>query len=181
MIASDAIALPEAATGDAKTYLRVGHDGEDALIAGVLKSAVELCEQFTGQVLIAREIRETVPVEAVRAWRRLSRTPVRAVLSVEGIGESGNAAALPVTAYSIDLDTNGDGWIRVTQPGAVRRILVTYEAGMAADWGEVPEALRQGTVRLAAHLYAHRDGASDEGPPAAVTALWRPWRRVRLA
>jgi hypothetical protein len=43
----------------------------------------------------------------------------------------------------------------------------------------VPEPLRQGIVRLAAHLYAAR-GEVEAVPPAAVAALWRPWRRVRL-
>jgi hypothetical protein len=47
-------------------------------------------------------------------------------------------------------------------------------------WSEVPEALRQGMVRLAAHLYAHRDREEGAGPPAAVTALWRLWRRLGL-
>lgn len=40
------------------------------------------------------------------------------------------------------------------------------------------EPLRQGIVRLVAHMHLHRDG--DQSPPAAVAALWRPWRRMRL-
>jgi uncharacterized phiE125 gp8 family phage protein len=51
---------------------------------------------------------------------------------------------------------------------------------MATDPNGLPEALRHGIVRLAAHLYSHRDEAEQAGPPAAVTALWRPWRRLRL-
>ncbi len=45
----------------------------------------------------------------------------------------------------------------------------------------VPAPLRQGVVRLAGHLHAHRDETDAAGPPAAVTALWRPFRRMRLA
>lgn len=41
-----------------------------------------------------------------------------------------------------------------------------------------PPAVVQGIIRLAAHLYAHRD--DDAGPPAAVAALWRPYRQMRL-
>jgi uncharacterized phiE125 gp8 family phage protein len=53
---------------------------------------------------------------------------------------------------------------------------------MAAGWAALPAALRQGVVRLAAHFHAHRTGetARPQEPPAAVTALWRPYRRVRL-
>jgi len=43
----------------------------------------------------------------------------------------------------------------------------------------LPEPLRQGIVRLAAHLYTVR-GEAEAPPPACVAALWRPWRRLRL-
>lgn len=49
MIASDAIVLPATATDDAKAYLRVAGNNEDALIAALLRSAAELCEQSAGR------------------------------------------------------------------------------------------------------------------------------------
>jgi hypothetical protein len=52
--------------------------------------------------------------------------------------------------------------------------------GIALDPNGVPEPIRQGVLRLVGHLFAVRDGADGE-PPAAVTALWRPYRRLRLA
>ena len=152
-----------------KAYKRIEHEAEDGLIAALVRTAAGLCEGFTGQALIAREVVETLPVSS--EWRRLAITPVR---SIDAVGE------LPVDGYAIDIDANGDGWVRVTQAGAVARLSVIYQAGMAAEWNGVPEALRQGIVRLVAHLHAHRDRAGDEGPPAAVAALWRPWRRMRL-
>ena len=51
---------------------------------------------------------------------------------------------------------------------------------MADDENGVPEPIRQGVLRLVAHLFTVRDGDGGE-PPAAVTALWRPYRRMRLA
>jgi uncharacterized phage protein (predicted DNA packaging) len=54
-------------------------------------------------------------------------------------------------------------------------------AGLSVDWSTSPAPLRQGIVRLVAYFYAHRDAADDAGPPAAVAALWRPYRRMRLA
>lgn len=172
-----AAALP-AAIGEAKAYLRIEHEEEDALIAGLLRAATGLCEAFTGQALIARPVRETIPARP--EWRRLARTPVRAITGVEGLPAEGSAFALPADAYAIDIDGNGDGWARVIRPGAAGRAIVTYEAGIAADWNGVPEPVRQGVVRLAAHLFTHRDAADGAGPPAAVAALWRPWRRMRL-
>src|SRR3546814_297108 len=94
-------------------------------------------------------------------WRRLSLTPVRAVDAVE------NDASEPVSAdnHAIDIDANGDGWVRMSS-GPTTTIRVRYQAGMAADWNGVPEPLRQGIVRLVAHMHLHRDG--DQSPPAAV-------------
>lgn len=163
---------------EARAFLRIETGEEDPLLAGFVRSATELCEAFTGQALIARDAEQILP--ASREWQRLALTPVRAISAVTGLPADGASFALPVDAYAIDIDANGDGWVRVTQPGAAGRVRVDYSAGMAADWNGVPEALRQGIVRLTAHLFTHRDGATDAGPPAAVTALWRPWRRMRL-
>ena len=69
----------------------------------------------------------------------------------------------------------GDGWVRRRQAGAVTRVRVGGTAGMADDENGVPEPIRQGVLRLVAHLFTARDGEGGE-PPAAVTALWRPYR-----
>ncbi|RJF90782.1 head-tail connector protein [Sphingomonas cavernae] len=164
---------------EVKAFLRIENGDEDALIAGLIRSATEMCERFTGLALIARSVEEVVP--AVREWRRLGMTPARAITSLIGLPADGASFALPVDAYAVDIDANGDGWVRVMRPGAAGCVRVSYEAGLAADWNGVPEALRQGIVRLVAHLFTHRDGKDDAGPPAAVTALWRPWRRMRMS
>jgi len=164
---------------EVKAYLRLEAGDEDALIAWLIRSATGLCERFVGQALIAREAEEIVPASC--AWRRLSLTPVASVGAIEAIGEDGAATPLAVEDYAIDIDGDGDGWVRVTGTGDARRVRVTYVAGMGADWNAVPEPLRQGIVRLSAHFYVHRDGVDGTGPPAAVAALWRPWRRMRLS
>lgn len=175
----EAIAVPADAVDEAKTYLRIEHDEEDALIARLAASAIRHGEGFTGLVFLERQCSERVPVSA--AWQRLAATPVRAIVAVTGIPAEGVAFALPPDGYALDIDGNGDGWVRVTQPGNARRIEVTYRAGIATGWGVIPEALKQGALRLTGHLHAIRDAADDPGPPAAVAALWRPWRRMRLS
>jgi uncharacterized phiE125 gp8 family phage protein len=178
MVTGEAFNPGADALGEAKACLRVVGGDEDALAERLLRSAGEICEQFTGKVLLAREFRETVAASA--AWQRLRRVPVQSITAVEGLRPDGLAAALPVDAYRIDIDARGDGWIRVTAAGEATRVRVTYQAGLAAQWSGAPEALRQGIVRLAAHFYTHRDAAEGGAPPAAVSALWRPWRRLGL-
>ena len=166
------------AAAEAKAYLRVEGAHEDALLDRLVGSATALCEAFTGQWLLAREGTETVP--AAGAWRRLLATPVRAILGADGLPADGEPFALASAAFAVDIDARGDGGVRIADPGQARRARVRFEAGLAAEWDGLPEPLRQGIVRLAAHLFTHRDGAGEAGPPAAVTALWRPWRRMRI-
>ncbi len=163
---------------EAKAYLRIEHGDEDALISRLIATATTLCEQFTGQVLVARTVTETVA--ATGDWRRLRATPVRAITSVEGLAATGMPFALAVGSYAIDIDAAGDGWVRVQASDGTQRAVVSLEAGMAADAGGLPAPLGQGILRLVAYLHTHRDSADDDGPPAAVAALWRPWRRMRL-
>ena len=180
MKAPPALPVPLA---EVKAFLRIGTSEEDALLAGLVRGAAETCEAFTGRALVARDLEEILPASS--AWTRLGAAPVLAIDAVAALDRDGEAQALPAEAYAIDIDAAGDGWVRVTMPGAAKRVRVTYAAGMARDAGRLPEALRHGIVRLAAHLYTYRDrdpgsGTGGAGPPAAVTALWRPWRRLRL-
>lgn len=161
----------------AKAYLRIAGSEEDALLAGFLRTATEYCEGFTRQALIEREAEETISARPV--WTRLSQAPVRAIISVSVAGDP-EPVPLDPADYAIDIDAAGEGWVRVLRSGGVGRVIVRYAAGRAADWNGVPEPLRQGIVRMAAHLYVHREAADAGAPPAAVTALWLPYRRLRI-
>ncbi|MEA3541395.1 MAG: hypothetical protein U9R77_04665 [Pseudomonadota bacterium] len=172
---SGALAAPLA---ELKAYLRMEQDGEDAVLAGLLRGAAALCEQFVGQWLIARDARDTVAGGG--GWQRLAARPVLAVTQVSAVDADGASAPLPIDAYAIDIDAAGDGWVRSTRAGDDRVLTVAYRAGMAAEMNGLPEALRQGIIRLAADHYLAR-GSEDAAPPAVVSALWRPYRRMRLA
>ncbi|PWG01839.1 head-tail connector protein [Sphingosinicella humi] len=178
MISGDPLVPGAEALGEAKAYLRVEGSDEDAMLERLIGSAAELCERFVRQALLRRGFSETLELSG--AWTRLGVAPVQAISGVEGVRSDGSAFAISAEAYAIDIDAHGEGWVRVSQAGDAVRIKVAYQAGLAADWASLPEALRQGMVRLTAHLFTHRDGPGDAGPPAAVTALWRPWRRMRI-
>lgn len=178
-MASGIEAPPAAAVAEARAYLRIEGGEEEGLLAMLVATGMALCERFTGLALIEAPRRVAMAV-APGAWRRLPVAPVRAITAVAAIDAAGIEQALAPADHAVDIDAAGEGWVRVTAPVA-GRIAVDFVAGMAPDWAGLPAPLRQGVVRLAAHLHAHRDEADDAGPPAAVAALWRPWRRVRLA
>lgn len=176
MIARD-MAAAAVSMAEAQAYARVETGEEEALLAGLVRSASALCEAFTGQVLVMRDFVEVIA--ATSEWQRLTLNPMRSIDLVEAVAADGSAVALAANDYAVDIDARGDGWVRIV--GAVEgRIRVSGQAGMASDANGVPEPLRQGILRLVAHLFATRDSGGGE-PPAAVTAMWRPYRRMRLA
>ena len=170
------LAEPIVSLGEAQAFLRVETGEEEALIAGLIRTASAVCESFLNQVVIARDF--VVDVQARSAWERLPLSPVRAIASVEAVDGAGTAVAMLPDSYSVDIDASGDGWVRLASR-STKRIRVTGSTGMAVDQNGVPEPIRHGVLRLVGHLFSARDG-EGEAPPAAVTALWRPYRRARL-
>lgn len=170
--------IPSDLISEVKDFLRLDHDQDDAAISDLLVSAVLLCENFTRQLLIARTVTEILPVRNI--WQRLSQLPVQVIGTAEDLASDGTATDLPVEDYAIDIDSEAYGWLRLTSGAALSRLRVTYVAGLAEDWADIPASLRQGIVRMAGYLYANRDDPEAEGPPHAVTALWQPHRRIRI-
>ena len=166
---------PAVTMAEALAFARVETGEEEALLAGLVRTATALCEGFVGQALIARGFVEMVPASV--NWQRLAQGPVRVIDVVERVAADGSVTALMPSQYEIDIDSRGDGWVRSNVDGRLR---VGGAVGLAQDENDVPEPIRQGILRLVAHLYATRDGPGGE-PPAAVTALWRPFRKMRLA
>jgi len=172
------LAEPIVTMSEAQAYVRIETGEEEAVLAGLIRSASALCEAFLGQVVIARAFTLELPVSG--KWERLLTAPVKSITGIEAVNADGAAAMLTSDAFAIDLDSSGDGWVRVLSPGEARRVRVSGTAGLAEDENGVPEPIRQGVLRLVAHLFTARDGDGGE-PPAAVTALWRPYRRMRIS
>jgi uncharacterized phiE125 gp8 family phage protein len=165
-------AEPIVTLAEAQAFARIDTGEEEALVAGLIRSASCLCEAFLGQVVVEREFAEAIPQRT--EWQRLSIAPVRAISEVTVGGVS-----LPASGYATDIDAHGCGWVRLVNPGSSGAAQVSGSAGLALSQNGVPEAIRQGVLRLVAHLFTARDGEGGE-IPAAVTALWRPFRRTRL-
>lgn len=159
-----------AAVAAVKARLRVASSDEEALIAAFAETALGLCERVIGQATIARTMSQAVA--SCGGWQRLAARPVTAIGAVTDPG----GAELASEAYGIDVDADGLGWVRIAT--AQTKARVTFTAGLASGWDALPAAIREGAAMLAAHLFDDRTG---EAPvPAAVTALWRPFRVMRI-
>ena len=128
-----------------------------------------------------RPPRKCSPPTALAA--RWPRARSRRSLAVEAVAANGARTALAAEAYALELDADGGARVRRGEPGcAPAAIAVRFVAGLAANWSALPESLRHGIIRFAAHQHRARENCSpSRSRPAAVTALWRPWRVMRLA
>lgn len=167
----------DAGVAETKEWLRIETASDDATIEALVRAAIGMAEDFCGQHMFARAGVEVLALSS--EWTRLRACPVSAITAARALASSGTATALAVGGYSTDITGDGDGWVRVSEARSETRLELDIVAGIAADWASLPDSLRQGIVRLAAHLFTERE--SSDPPPAIVTALWRPWRRMRLA
>ncbi|WP_338467030.1 hypothetical protein RXV95_00280 [Novosphingobium sp. ZN18A2] len=172
--------LSPAALGELKAWLGVTTAHDDAELLALLGAALDLCEGFTGTMPLEAGCEDVLPARA--AWQALSARPVQAITALAALAIDGSRRPLDPTDYELDLGADGTGRLRLLAPVGEGRIVAGYTAGLSPDWAGLPEALRQGLVRLAAFQHRERDsGGASPLPPAAVSALWRPWRRVRVA
>ncbi len=178
MLSIDPLSPDGVMLSGARAFLRFESDDDDPSLEPILLAAIGHAERFTGQLLIRRGVSEIL--SAGSGWQTLSAFPVVSVTGVTGIPAEGSSFALDPAAWEAKIGSRGEAYIRVLQPGIAGRVEIAAQAGFAATWTDLPEVLRHAILRLAGHLHTHRDAEGDAGPPAAVTALLRPWRRVRL-
>jgi uncharacterized phiE125 gp8 family phage protein len=155
-----------------QAYVRVETGEEEALLAGLLRVASEMGETFLNQALIARTFE--LEVRPSQGWTLIPIQPVRTVIDVR---RARGGEVIDASSYRIDIDHEGRGYISGLAAGETFTIFGV--AGMSLEPNDVPEPIRQGILRLAAHLFTHRDGKDGE-LPRTVSALWRPYRKAGL-
>jgi uncharacterized phiE125 gp8 family phage protein len=169
----------EAALAELKHWLAISRPDEDAALTRLLETSVTICEAFTGQSPLRQKVEEIVPVST--GWQELVARPVQALVAAATIAADGTRTTIDAPELVIELRVAGSACVRLAQPLEARAVALQLSVGIVADWDALPPPLAQGIIRLAAHHYRDRDNKGSAVPPASVTALWRPWRQVRLA
>ena len=162
---------------EARSWLRLGATVDDAVVAGLVRAATHICEAFIGQWLIVRGGEDILPL-AAGTFQPTVR-PIIAIDAVELLWPDGSAEALGADDYRTLIGRDGTARVTIGDPGGATRVRAAYRAGMADGANAVPEAIRQGIIRMTQHLHDARDGAGT-APPAVIAALWQPWRRLTL-
>lgn len=171
---------------EAKTYLRVDHDAEDALIASLVTAARATVEALTRRVLIDqswRLVRDAWPASGLIA---VPVNPLREILAAHLIGAAGGDVELPLAAFVADT-ARLPGVIRVERgavPAPARPIAgiaLDVIAGHGPGPDHVPSPLVEAVRVVLAHFYEHRDVPGPGAAfPARLDALVAPYRVTRL-
>src|SRR5262245_5401058 len=149
---------------EAKDYLRIAYDGEDALVSGLIAAARARVEALAGVAMIARTLRVTLsrwPKGTLET--RCLRLPVRPagelvavkVYDGEGVAQTmtDRFTLAPGRPARLVWTSGVFPW-----PGArANGIEIDYTAGFGEAPDDVAEGLKLAVKRLVAHAYHSRD------------------------
>lgn len=174
-----------------KAHLRLGSgfaedDVQDDMLRGFLRASIAAIEARIGKVLITRTFSWSVNGWRDRAGEVLPVAPVREISALVLTDAAGGETAVAAGEYRLEKDSQRP---RLRPKGALLPVVViggaakiSFEAGMAGDWGGLPADLGQAVLLLAAHYYEYRDETklSDGCMPFGVTSLIQRYRVVRF-
>jgi uncharacterized phiE125 gp8 family phage protein len=154
---------------EAKDWLRVDGDADDALIEGLISVARSLAERFFDRSLVTQAW--TAYYDRFDCWEiRLPRGPLQAVNSVQYLDTAGDLQTLDAESYEAD-ETRDPGTVQPAYaevwpatrcaPKAVR---VTFTSGYGSA-AEVPEPVKAALKFAVSMWYRRRgDGAEEIDP-----------------
>jgi uncharacterized phiE125 gp8 family phage protein len=150
----------------AKAHLGVTSTIDDGLISGLVMAAREYAESYTGLILTAREVVETV--DRFGAWVNLYAWPVREVISVAYLDSAGTEQTLDDVLMHVPLARRpvritsavGAVWPNAAAlPGAVT---ITVQAGYATP-SDVPQSIKQAMLLMVRHWYDNPSAVAAGG------------------
>lgn len=168
----------ETALAELKHWLGINRPNEDETLGRLLDASLTICEAFTGKAPLRQTVEEVLPLSG--NWLELVSRPVHQLIGAALIAADGSREPIVMLAETLEWRIGSSACVRQLRPLEGEALALQMVVGIAADWDSLPAPLRHGIIRLAAHHFRDREGKAGTVPPASVTALWRPWRDVRL-
>jgi uncharacterized phiE125 gp8 family phage protein len=157
---------------DVRTYLRIGTQGDDALLTLFVAAAREAFEARTGLALLTRRVRQNFLGTLSPGLLIPATGPVTAIHAVKSLLPSGALADVGAGTLSLI-----DGKFALNQP--MTDLSVEYQAGYATGV-LVPHAHRLAILEAVAEAIARRDGEGSV-PASGKKALWDQFfQRIKL-
>ncbi|MGB3389815.1 MAG: head-tail connector protein [Pseudaminobacter sp.] len=158
---------------EVKSHLRLAHDSEDDLLAGLVRAAREDVERATGLALIRQNwwlVRDDWPHDDCVA---LMRCPVGEIVSVTLFGSEGEASVMDPSDYLLDSVSRPARLYFKRRPAQLRAmngIEIDFTAGFGEVGTDVPDLLRRAVLILVAHWYEFRAAITPGQQPASYPA-----------
>tara|TARA_R110002072_G_scaffold38314_4_gene110908 strand:+ start:15247 stop:15774 length:528 start_codon:yes stop_codon:yes gene_type:complete len=163
---------------EAAAHLKLGDDtSEQALVEGYITAAREWVEDYTGHLLVKREVEDCF--DRLGSMLRLSKRPVVAVTEVAYVAGSGEATSY--TDYVARIGHRFPGqvfpatasrWPALARGGTV---CVRYDAGF--DVNAVPRRMIQAVLLLTGEFYKNREaGVLSPDAERAAGSLLRSFK-----
>jgi uncharacterized phiE125 gp8 family phage protein len=177
----------------AKSWLRVSHSDDDALIMDAIIAAREHVEARTGLALMTQSWRERLddwPRDRLSASGlavSLAKAPLQSVEVVRGRERDGSRSVWDSAEYRVE--TGEPGRLVAILPFCLPRpvvkaggIEIEFTAGYGDTPDDVPAPLRAAILHLVAVRYGADRGEGGETPPTPeiVDRLLAPYIPVRL-
>lgn len=144
---------------EARAELRLDHDSEDTLIAGLIRAAREEVEHATGLAMIDQTWRLATDCIPPSGLLRLRRGPVKEILAVTTYGSEGEAAVLDPGDYQLDPLSKPARLHFSRLPDRLRTmngIEVDFAAGFGEAGTDVPDLLKRAVLMLVSHWFEFR-------------------------
>lgn len=178
LILTQPAVISAAPLAEIKSYLRLETADEDAMLAALFRTALALAEDFLGEILLTSSWRE---VRSGVLTFTLQQAPFQSLTTLSLTDSSGTVTLIDPRTVILQLTDHDEAMLSLpTMPQDRSRLTIDYVAGLATEWNGLPEPIRLGILRQTVHLFAHRDDPADAGIALAATALWRPYKRLRL-
>jgi uncharacterized phiE125 gp8 family phage protein len=182
----DAAVEPVSVT-EARQHLRIGHESEDALIAGLIRTARQEVEQTTATAMINQCWRLVLDNWPRQETVLLRRTPVREILSVTIFDPDGAGSVLAPEHYQLD-GTSAPARLHLAKrppPGlALNGIEIDFATGYGEAGTDVPDILKREMLMLVEHWYEFRGAFGPDSQPVSIPDEYRrlvaAWRTPRL-
>ncbi len=169
---------------EAKSFLRVEHNDDDAVIASLITAARLHVESETRRALITQSWRMVRDAWPDNGWIAVTPTPLHSLIAARVYDAEGTAHALDLQHFVLDLAASALAFApwSLAAPGRAKAgIELDLSVGFGAAGSDVPEPLRQAIRMLVAHWYENRGVTGQSAPlPVSVASLIAPYRTVSL-
>lgn len=182
--------------GEAKEFLRVTHDGEDATIESIIPAARLLCEEASRMSFVTQthEMVFTLPrlqpgafdlggslidPDDINSGALLWSGPVASIVSVTARKGGEEGEVLDVDTYELDEVTGRVVWLEGFRDATAEKtsLAIRYTCGLAVDVFKTQHPDLVNAVKMTmAVLFDYRGQAEANIPPAAMAILARYWR-----